>query len=466
MDDNGILKKLDGLSIKRYHYLITVLSDMGYFLDGYDLLVIGPALLFIDPLFHISAAVSALIGVATIIGQLVGGALFGFIADLKGRKTIYQWDMLIFALFAVLTAVSTNAIELIVFRALLGIAIGADYAPTLSIIGEYSPVRGRGKLLGTGLMSWWVGGVVAVFLGLILLPYVDVSWRYLLGAGAIPAIIVLIFRRDVEETPRFAVEKSERSEIADIEKKLGVDATEIPGSEREESFRKTVYSRRAVFTFTSWFFNDLIFYGIGIYTATLLLELHYTTHSGSLLLTLILYIIGVIGTLFFVFTADRFGRKKWQQYTFLAQGLSLFLLALYAILVGKDPPILLLFPMFAIFYFANAGGTGETTGIFVSELFPTRMRTTAMGAGTAISRVGAIISAVVFPITLKLYGAVPMEMLLFIVGILGFLVTFSLGRKRRTGPWRRYRLRRIDRTNRKAYVKSSGQGFCCSYLTP
>ncbi len=159
----------------------------------------------------------------------------------------------------------------------------------------------------------------------------------------------------------------------------------------------------------------------------MLLELSYSSHSGALTLTLILYIIGVIGTLVFVFTADIFGRKKWQEYTFLAQGVSLFVLGIYFIVVGVAPPILLLFPMFAIFYFANAGGTGETTGIFVSELFPTRMRTTAMGAGTAISRVGAIISAVVFPITLKLYGIVPMEMLLFVVGVSGFLITFFLG---------------------------------------
>ncbi len=426
MAEDSLLRKLDALSIKKYHYLITALSDMGYFLDGYDLLVIGPALLFIAPLFHIGVAESAIIGVATIIGQLIGGAVFGFIADLKGRKLIYQWDMLIFALFAILSAVSTNAIELIIFRALLGLAIGADYALTLSIIGEYSPVKGRGKLLGTGLMSWWIGGAVAVFLGLVLLPYGSVSWRYLLAAGAIPAIIVLILRRNVEETPRFAVEKKDQSEIADIEKKLGV-STENGESAPDEGYVKPSYSRRAFFTFTSWFFNDLIFYGIGIYTATLLLELHYTTHSGSLLLTLILYIIGITGTLFFVFTADRFGRKKWQQYTFLAQGLALLLLALYAIAISKEPPILLLFPMFAIFYFANAGGTGETTGIFVSELFPTRIRTTAMGAGTAISRVGAIISAVVFPITLKLYGAIPMELILFVVGFLGFLITLIFG---------------------------------------
>ncbi|WP_061951450.1 MFS transporter [Acidiplasma cupricumulans] len=206
----NFLRELDNLKAGRYHYFIDILSDMGYFLDGYDLLVIGPALIFIAPLFHIGAVISSIIGVATIVGQLIGGAVFGFIADMKGRKVIYQWDMLIFAVFAILSAVSQNYIELIAFRSLLGLAIGADYALTLSIIGEFSPVKHRGKYLGTGLMSWWIGGSVAVALGLLFLPLGSIAWRWLLGAGAVPAIIVLILRRRVDETPRYAVEKMRR----------------------------------------------------------------------------------------------------------------------------------------------------------------------------------------------------------------------------------------------------------------
>ncbi len=424
-DNTNFLREMDNLKPSRYHYFIDILSDMGYFLDGYDLLVIGPALIFIAPLFHIGAVISSLIGVATIVGQLIGGAVFGFVADMKGRKVIYQWDMLIFAIFAVLSALSQNYIELIAFRALLGLAIGADYALTLSIIGEFSPVKHRGKYLGTGLMSWWIGGTFAVALGLLFLPLGNIAWRWLLGAGAVPAIIVLILRRRIDETPRYAAERNQKNEIKDIKEKFKIKNDNDPNT--PFTAEKANYKKRGVFTFTSWFLNDLIFYGIGIYTVTLLLELGYSSHSGSLELTLVLYIIGVIGTLVFVFTADILGRKKWQEYTFLAQGVALFILAMYFIVVRIAPPILLLFPMFAIFYFANAGGTGETTGIFVSELFPTRMRTTAMGAGTAISRVGAIISAVIFPITLKLYGIVPMELLLFVVGVAGFLITFSLG---------------------------------------
>jgi putative MFS transporter len=425
-NDDKFLRDLDNLKPEKYHYFITFLSVMGYFLDGYDLLVIGPALIFIKPLFHISVYMTTVIGVATIAGQLVGGAVFGFIADIKGRKKIYQWDMLIFAVFAILSGLSTNAIELVVFRVLLGLAIGADYTLTLSIIGEYSPVKVRGKLMGTGLMSWWIGGTVAVFLGLLLLPYGDIAWRYLLAAGAVPAIIVLIMRHNIDETPRFAEEKHEEKEISNIKRKLNVKDTEN-NTYSDSNIKNNSYRKRAFFTYSSWFFNDLIFYGIGIYTVTILIELGYSGHAGSLTLTLILYIIGVIGTLVFVFTADKFGRKKWQGYTFLAQGLALLILAVYFIVLHKAPPILLLFPMFAIFYFANAGGTGETTGIFVAELFPTRIRTTALGAGTAISRVGAIISAVVFPITVAIYGIVPMEFLLFAVGLAGFLITMLMG---------------------------------------
>lgn len=157
----------------------------------------------------------------------------------------------------------------------------------------------------------------------------------------------------------------------------------------------------------------------------MLLDLVIHHIPGHLALTLILYIIGVIGTLVFVFTADKFGRKEWQEYTFLELGLALFILAIYFI-ITRIAPSILLSPLFSIFYSANAGVTGQTTGAFVGELFHTRIRTTAMGAVTAISRAGAIISDVIFPITLKLYGIVTMEILLFIVGVVGFLITHFL----------------------------------------
>ncbi|MEM3860227.1 MAG: MFS transporter [Candidatus Micrarchaeaceae archaeon] len=428
MSEEDILQIFDKRPPSSYNYFIITMVNMGYFLDGFSLLVIGPVLIFVGPLFHLSVLMISLVGVATIIGQLVGGAIFGFLADLKGRKVIFQWDMLIFVIFAILSGLSTNVYELIAFRIILGLAIGAEDALSYSIIGEVSPVKKRGKYLGTSLMFWWIGGALAAGISLPLLPYGDLTWRYLLIIGAIPAIIVLIMRRNIVETPRFAKEKKLTDELKKVEEKFNIRINTVSTEAIHPEKKSTPnYKRRAVFTFTSWFLNDLIFYGIGIYTATLLVELGYAGHFGSLFLTLVLYIIGIMGTVAFVFTADSFGRMNWQKYGFLGEGIPLLILAIYFLYTRTAPPLILLFPMFVIFYFANSGGTGETTGIFVSELFPTRIRSTALGAGTAISRVGAIISSVIFPITLKLYGALPMEILLFAIGIAGFLVTQLLG---------------------------------------
>lgn len=422
---DDVLKKLDNLEVRRYHYFITILSDMGFLLDGYSLLVIGPALIFIPSQFHVSAAISAIIGVSTIIGQLLGGLIFGFLADLRGRKTIFQWDMVIFVIFSILSGLSTNALELIIFRAALGLAIGADYSLSLAIIGEYSPVKARGKLEGTGFTFWWLGAVIATLVGIATLPFGASAWRYLLAAGAVPAIIVLLLRQRIAETPRFALEKRPE-ELNEVAKQLNVQIEKAEAGGAGKSV-KAFPLRRTIFTFSAWFINDLVFYGIGIYTSTLLFELHYSGHFGSLALTAILYTIGVISTLVFVFTSDIIGRKAWQEFGFLGMGIPLLLLAVYAVAVKHQPPLLLLFPLFAIFYFANAGGTGETTAIYVSELFPTRTRSTALGLGTAISRVGAIISSVLFPIMLAIYGPVPMEVFLGVFGVIGFIITLVLG---------------------------------------
>ena len=107
-------------------------------------------------------------------------------------------------------------------------------------------------------MSWWIGGTVAVALGLILLPYGNIAWRYMLAAGAIPAIVVLILRRRVEETPRFAVEHNNKEEIDDIKNKLGIKDDEIVNDSSNETVENANYLKRAIFTFTAWFLNDLI----------------------------------------------------------------------------------------------------------------------------------------------------------------------------------------------------------------
>ncbi|MCY0906905.1 MAG: MFS transporter [Sulfobacillus thermotolerans] len=401
------LMERDNMPIDRSHVRVTVLTVAGYFLDGFDLLVISVALLTIGPAFHPTAVATGLIGSATIAGMFFGGLGAGFLVDRLGRRRIYLWDLIVFIIFTIGAAVAQNIWQLILFRGLLGVGIGADYALTLTIVSEFAPIKGRGTLMGAGLLAYWIGAVASIFLGLLFFLIAGgLAWRLTLLVGVIPAIIVLILRHTVPESPRWkAVTEGN---------KIGASQISL------KSLMRPPFARRVWLSYANWFINDIIFYGIGIYTPILLLGMGLKTHIASIAGSGILDVMGMFGAFAGMILLDRWGRRPLQVWGFLLQGATLLVFAF-----NPKPSLLLLSIAFAVFYIANAGGTGQTTGIFVSELVPTRVRGTAMGLGTAISRIGAFVSAFLLPVILKAEG---IEVILVLTGLCALIgVALTLG---------------------------------------
>ena len=136
---------------------ITTLSSAGSFLDGFDISIISVAILTIAHLYSLTTTEETLLLGSTLLGMVFGGLSIGYLTDIKGRRFVFLWDMVIFILFTFLTAISLNYTQLLIFRLLLGVAIGADYAITPTIIAEFAPAKHRGKLLsfsGGGMVYW------------------------------------------------------------------------------------------------------------------------------------------------------------------------------------------------------------------------------------------------------------------------------------------------------------------------
>src|SRR5438874_7996141 len=203
-----VLAALDNSSLSGFHLKAMLTSGMGFFTDAYDLFIIGVALAILTPLWHLSPFEIALLGSTSLIAAAFGSIIFGYLADNLGRKFVYGYELVVLAVGAIASALSPNVIVLLIFRFILGLGIGGDYPVSATLMSEYANRRDRGKLItlvfsmqGLGLI---LGPLVAIILLLSGLNH-DLTWRIMLALGAVPALATFYLRRQIAETPRFAL---------------------------------------------------------------------------------------------------------------------------------------------------------------------------------------------------------------------------------------------------------------------
>lgn len=436
-EGSSVFSTLDDAPPNRTHFRITALSVAGTFLDGYDISIIGVALTIITAISAFSYASTplgkGLMAASTVIGMLFGALSIGYVTDLRGRKFMYMWDMVIFIIFTALITVSFNFWSLFIFRLILGLAIGADYAIGATIISEFSPKKSRGKFLASDGLAWWVGAAFAYIVGYLLLPFGVNSWRWMFAIGIIPAIVVLVLRRKVPESARWLAHQGNASGAKEIEKLVVGSSDDLGFSKQKVSFL-TLFSKRyiknTVYFGTAWFFYDVAFYGIGIFTPTILALLGLT-HSLSILGSAVFSSIAIIGSVLCILTVDRWGRKPVTVLGFSGMFISLLVLAFIAARTPKDAFAVgimgvLIASMYILFELTQSWGMGSTDFVYGQELFPTSVRATGQGWGTSISRIGAILGLTTFPTIVTLYGLGYGLLFFAIAALIGMMLTIFL----------------------------------------
>src|ERR1700761_2007266 len=182
---------LDESGISRFQLKIMFVSGMGFFTDAYDLFVIGIVVALIKTQWHLSTNQVSWLNSATLLASAVGALVFGRVADMLGRKKIYGYEVLILAIGALASAFAPNYTFLLVCRVILGVGIGGDYPVSATIMSEYSGKRDRGKMVGLVFAMQGAGLVVGPLIAAGLLASglsSDLTWRVLLGLGAIPGL--------------------------------------------------------------------------------------------------------------------------------------------------------------------------------------------------------------------------------------------------------------------------------------
>jgi MFS transporter, PHS family, inorganic phosphate transporter len=446
----AILAKLDASSVSGFHVKALLTSGMGFFTDAYDLFIIGVVLAILTPIWHLTSLEISLLGSTSLIAAAIGSVIFGRLADRLGRKFVYGYELVVLALGAIASALSPNVIFLLIFRFILGLGIGGDYPVSATLMSEYANRRDRGKLItlvfsmqGVGLI---LGPLVAILLLISGINH-DLVWRIMLALGAIPAMATFYLRRQIAETPRFALavqgdvaganhtvnmvtsngKQGGNKAVSTSQAKAGghgASVAQAPG--RKSSLHLLLAPRLLrwlIGAAGAWFLLDIAYYGTTISSPLVLKSLNPTSNLvTNMVYTLLIFVVAALpGYIIAAFTIDKLGRKWIQCFGFLMMAVAYGLLALVPALTSITVTFLL---VYGVSYFFTEFGPNVTTFVYPAEIFPVTVRTTAHGISAALGKVGAFIGAFAFPYLLATFHLPGAMAAAAIVSLIGLVLTF------------------------------------------
>ncbi|ATG55742.1 MFS transporter [Brachybacterium ginsengisoli] len=416
---------IDDAPLTSFHKKLTAYSSGGPLIDGYAIAMIGFTYASMGTAFEVSAADKGLIAAAALVGIFVGGALFGWVTDKVGRHAMYIIDLLALALFSVLTFWAGDVWQIVLLRFAIGVAIGADYPIATSLLAEYLPRRHRGKMLGATFVVWAVGATLAPIVAIACTAaFGDEAWRWMLASTAVFAIITLLFRLGTPESPRWLLSKGRVQEAdAAIRKVYGpgyssadLGHEESAGSVSLGTLFRAPYRGRLIFVCLFWMCQVIPMLSIYSFSFDVLATVGLEGNGAEVFLAALFVLGGIPGLLL----VDRIGRKALLVYSFAG-------IAVIWGMAGLVPGLPMMAIFVAICLFAFLSGSSNFLEVVVpNELFPTQVRATAVGIGTAASRIGAAIAVYLMPLLLA-HGIAYVLLAGAAVSVVGLIVTLVWG---------------------------------------
>jgi MFS family permease len=404
--------RLDRSPWRPAHRRIAGALGIGWALDAFEVQIIGSVIPSIASDFGLSKGQQIAVFVVWFVGIGIGAALFGYLADRVGRRRLFVATLLLYSLAAIATAASPTYGVFMVFRFLTGLGVGGEYSAVASAISEFMPARARGRTNAAVMNFWSLGGIVA---GLVSILFVTAllgshGWRYALLFGAVSAAYALYARRLVPESPRWLASQGRLEEAnAVIEHVTGLprgQAEYLP-EELNTSARAQLaelwreHRGRLLFGMALDFSEAAAYYGLFTFLSVFVLTKGVVdVPAGTVPYYYVIANVGALaGGLLVARALDRAGRKPTVFLSYTAASASTFLVAGAA--ATGSPGLTLAAFTTAVFFATTAWVSAYPT---FTELFPTHLRATGVGASVAVGRVGAILGAVVLAQAASSFG--------------------------------------------------------------
>jgi MFS family permease len=363
-------------TISSEQWRVLLAAKFGWMLDAMDFMLYAMAVGQLRQYFGFNDATAGLLGTVTLVMSGVGGLVFGYVADRFGRTRALMGTIAVFSLASLGAASSQSVVQLLMWRAILGIGMGGEWASGAVLVSETWPAAHRNKAISIMQSGWAIGYILAALMAALILGSPSLgpgAWRWLFVVGVAPALFTLWIRRNVREPPAWARRKP-------------ADTVANPFA---VIFGPTLIARTILIVLLGSAVQ-FAYWGIFFWLPAFLSRPVAQGGAGMGVVGSLGWLIPVqigayLGYLTFGFIADRLGRRR----TFI-----LFMLAAAALVpiygqMARNPTVLMLLgPVLG--YFGH--GYFSMFGSFVAELFPTAVRATGQGTSYNIGRMAGAIA--------------------------------------------------------------------------
>lgn len=420
--------------------MIGIIALGGFFIDAYDFTSLSAGAVQLKQEFGLSDAVFGAVTAVMALGAVVGALSGGYFVDRFGRLRMFMVNILLFVVATIGAALAPNFGVLIVFRFLIGVGVGLDVPVAMAFLAEFMAMKKKGRWVESAAVMWSAATITGLLVALILnaAGVGNELWRWAIGLGAVPAVIILILRyRYMAESPMWSASRGDLTEAARILTRVTGRAYEVDpnaevqareavkpkgfGTIMRELFSSKFRSRSILIAIMS-FTQSIQFSSVGFYMPLIVFSFIAKNVQTSLLASIGSNACGLVAALLASYMVNRLGLRTLSIIGFTGVAVILILLGVF----GPSLPVFIGLALLALFVGFHTFGPGSTAQSYSALSYPTEIRGAGAGLSQASNRTGSLIALFLVPVLLGAFGLYTTFLVLLVAPVIGLIALWTI----------------------------------------
>ena len=396
----SVEKGIQTAGVGKFQYRLFVIFGLVWLADAMQVLSIGFSAPSSAKTVGKTVPEALQTGTFFFIGMLIGGFVFGRLADRIGRRPVLMMAVVIDAFAGVASAFAPEFAWLLVLRFITGIGVGGTLPVDYTMMAEFLPSDRRGRWLVLLESFWAVGTIFLAILALVAVSWGDDAWRVIFFVTGLPALIGVVLRFYIPESPMFLNRNGKSEEARKVllrVAKVNGTTADIPALQPEKQERKSILAlfngglrRRSLSLFLAWALISIAYYGVFVYLPVKLSSEGFAFMRGQVFLV-VLALVQLPG-----FALSAYGVERWGRKPTLIGFLLLSAVGCMFYSLGSSPFVVI---GSTLLMSCSLLGTWGALYAFTPEVYPTDLRASGMGMAGAVARFGGLFApAIIAPI--------------------------------------------------------------------